>query len=308
MSPTEALPADITDAVPADLVIVGDYASAADGFAHGLVALASGQAYWLIPDEGRHRLGVEPGAAEVVREQLARYDREALRWPPAPIVDPAAGRFDLITPTVWGVATLAMFAAQASWPFIARVGAMDAQGVFARGEVWRALTALFLHGDALHALSNLVSGFFVFAAVTSTLGRARGWLLLAASAIAANLAAGAAHFPDVYRSVGASTAIFAGVGLLTGRACRVVVQRRNAQRAAARLSHASRERTRSPQSPGGMREFFLPVASGLTVLALYGAGGEYGESVDVLAHVTGFAAGLAAGVLAGLPRARSNRD
>jgi len=161
-------------------------------------------------------------------------------------------------------------------------GAMDAQAVFDRGEWWRLGTALFLHADLAHLLSNLLSGIFVFSAVLSTIGLLRGWLLLAVSSLLGNLAAAAVNYAADYRSIGASTAIFAGLGLLTGRAIRVVV----------RSSHPHRWRT-----------MFVPLAAGLTVLGLYGAGGVH---VDVLAHLTGFAAGLALGFAAGLPRSAAD--
>jgi membrane associated rhomboid family serine protease len=75
----------------------------------------------------------------------------------------------------------------------------------------------------------------------------------------------------VYRSLGASTAVFGALGLLTGGAIRLVY----------RGNH-----------PFRWRSLFVPVAAGLTVLGLYGAGDQ---RVDVVAHVTGFAAGLILG-------------
>jgi len=132
---------------------------------------------------------------------------------------------------------------------------------------------LFLHADAGHVVSNALSGLLVFTAVLQTLGRLRGWLLIAAAALVGNLAVAAINYPAPYRSLGASTAIFAGVGLLTGRALRVV----------ARSEH-----------PHRWRALFVALASGLIVLALYGAGGVH---IDLGAHVTGFIAGLAAGYL-----------
>jgi membrane associated rhomboid family serine protease len=143
-----------------------------------------------------------------------------------------------------------------------------------RGEWWRPFTALFLHGDASHLASNLLGGLLAFAAVASTFGRRRGWLLLALAAVAGNIAVALAHTGEAYRSLGASTAIFAAVGLLTGRAMGVVARHRRAHR---------------------WRAFFLPVATGLTVLGLQGAG-DSGQ-VDVMAHVAGFIAGILFGFL-----------
>src|SRR5690606_15365544 len=88
-------------------------------------------------------------------------------------------------------------------------GALDARALFERGEWWRPLTALFLHADAAHLLSNLMSGGFVLSAVLTTMGRWRGWLLLAVAAVTGNLAAAALHGTGEYRSLGASTGVFA---------------------------------------------------------------------------------------------------
>jgi membrane associated rhomboid family serine protease len=140
------------------------------------------------------------------------------------------------------------------------------------------LTALFLHGGGSHLLSNLGAGIFIFAAVLSVIGRWRGWLLIGLAGVLGNLAAAAIHYPAEYRSLGASTAIFAAVGLLTGRALRIVARVPRAQR---------------------WRAFFLPFATGLTVLGLYGSGGL---EVDVVAHITGFIAGMLLGVAAGRPQ------
>jgi membrane associated rhomboid family serine protease len=140
------------------------------------------------------------------------------------------------------------------------------------------VTALFLHADASHVTSNALGGLLVFSATLSTFGWLRGWTLLAIASVVGNLAVAAVNFPQPYISVGASTAIFAGVGLLTGRAVRV----------AWRSSH-----------PYRWRAMFVPLAAGLTVLALHGAGGQ---RVDVGAHLTGFLAGVVFGFVAGIPR------
>lgn len=257
----------------ADLVEAGVYRTFAAGSDHGLVVLAMGQPYWLIPFDAGFRLLVEPEAFGAVREQLACFDRESVGWPPRPIGENLPVRpTELITPLLWSLMVLAVFWGQGQWPRWADAGALDTQAVFDRGEWWRAGTALFLHADLAHVISNALSGLLVFSAVLSTFGRRYGWLLLALAALAGNFAAAAFSYPGPYRSLGASTAIFAGLGLLTGRAIRVV---------------------RQTDHPHRRRAMFVPLAAGLTVLGLYGAGD--GRHVDVLAHLTGFAAGLVGG-------------
>ena len=268
----EAFTDESAGGLPAELVQVGVYPTYASGSEHGLVVLAMGLPYWLVPSADRFALFVEPAATEAVREQLARFDRESLRWPPAPpeiagIVRP----LDFGSSMVWAALLLGAFYAQARWPELIAIGALDAGEVFSRGELWRPFTALWLHADLGHVTSNLVSGLFVFAAVASTFGRRTGWLLIAGAAVLGNFAAAAAQLPEPYRSVGASTAIFGGLGLLTGRAIR-----------------------RTWRSPGPRRyhAIFVPLFAGYCLLALYGADGL---RVDLGAHLCGFVAGLLLG-------------
>ncbi len=280
MSPPD-LPADaVSGRVPADLAEAGAYATPGEGFDHGLVVLAMGRPYWLVPSDAGFRLLVEPPALAAVREQLACFDRESLGWPPRPAAgQPAARRFELVAPLLWAVVVLAVFWWQGEQPGRwEAAGALDTQAVFDQGEWWRPATALFLHADLGHLVSNVVSGVFVFAAVIATIGRRRGWLLLALASLAGNFAVAGLNYPGPYRSLGASTAIFAGLGLLTGRAVRGF---------------------RRPDHPHSWRAVFAPLAAGLTLLALFGAGGLH---TDVGAHVTGFAAGLVLGFAAALPR------
>jgi rhomboid protease GluP len=241
--------------------------------------LATGHCCWLVPFDHGFRLFVEPQAFAHISEQLTRYDRESVGWPPPPVPDHAAGRdLELLTPLLWLLAVLAVFQLQREHPAWVGAGALDPGAIFERGEWWRALTALFLHADAAHLLSNSLSGFFVFSAVLSTLGRFRGWILLTVASLAGNLAVAALNYSHEYRSLGASTAVFAGLGLLTGRAIWVVRRTPRAYR---------------------WRAMFVPLAAGLSVLALYGAGGG-GGNVDVLAHLTGFVAGLLGGAAFGV--------
>jgi membrane associated rhomboid family serine protease len=268
--------------IPGDLAEAGTYSTAADGFDHGLAILALGFAYWLVPGGRGYILLVERSALEAARAELECFDRESIGWPPQPEAEGATPRrYELATPLLWGICVFAVFLGQSTgagaWE---RDGALDTQAVFARGEWWRLATALFLHADFGHLVANEISGIFTFSAVVSTIGRGRGWFLVALASIAGNFTIAALYYPGPYVSLGASTAIFAGLGLLTGRAIRLV--RRQGVR-------------------GRWRAVFVPLAAGITLLGLFGAGGK---EVDVGAHLSGFCAGLVLGFAAAIPRPR----
>lgn len=267
----------VADPLPGHLVEAGTFPTRAEAEEHGLVVLALGHPYWLLTRDTGCTLVIERSAAPLATRHLEKYRHERLRWPPPPISDPwAARQVDLVTPLLWAATVLGLHGLAADWKSRA---AVDSVAVIRDGELWRAFTALWFHGDAAHVISNALGGILVFAALLSTLGRARGWTLLLLASVAANLALAWAHYPATYRSLGSSTAIFAAVGLLTGRAMRVV----------ARTSH-----------PHRWRALFVPLASGGTVLALHGTGDA---QVDLGAHLGGFACGLLGGFLAGLRRA-----
>ncbi|MGH7995008.1 MAG: rhomboid family intramembrane serine protease, partial [Opitutaceae bacterium] len=115
------------------------------------------------------------------------------------------------------------------------------------------------------------------------LGVGRGWALTAVAAGLGNLAAAAVHYPGPYVSIGASTAIFAALGVLTGHALPACF-------------HAARPWWNAA----------VPAGGGLAFLGLYGAGGR---QTDVVAHAAGFAAGLLVGLAAaGFGSGTSRKD
>ncbi len=138
------------------------------------------------------------------------------------------------------------------------------------GELWRAVTALTLHSDLAHAVSNAAAAAIFLSIVFGLLGVGLGFALVLLAGAAGHLAnaflQGAPHV-----SVGASTAIFGAVGMLGGLG---VVRRR-------RISSAK-------------RQAWIPVAAALGLLAMLGTGGP---RVDVLAHFFGFVIGGVLGIL-----------
>lgn len=268
----------VVDPPPDHAADVGVFPTIAEGEEHGLVVLAAGHPYWLLPSDSGFRLVVEAAAASHVRRHLAAYARERLHWPPHPLTDfGALPGFSLITPLAWGALILGVHLYFPAWRDRA---ALDGAALFERREIWRPFTALFFHASAEHVLSNLLGGLFVLTAAVATFGRLRTWLLVFLAASAANLVIAALRHPQPYHSLGASTAVFATLGLLTGRAVRLVAT------------------IAGPRRP--LRPFFVPIAASLTVFALHSPAGP---QVDVGAHLAGFAAGLIAGFFFGLSRA-----
>jgi membrane associated rhomboid family serine protease len=138
------------------------------------------------------------------------------------------------------------------------------------GEVWRAVTALTLHLDVGHLLANLGFGAVFGLLAGQLLGPGVAWLSVLLAAAGANLL-NAFLQPETHASVGASTAVFATLGLLAAYAWR------------RRSSTTERRAYR-----------WAPLVAGVFLLAFTGAGGEH---TDVLAHLTGFAMGALAGVM-----------
>ncbi|MDP6377065.1 MAG: rhomboid family intramembrane serine protease [Pseudomonadales bacterium] len=148
-------------------------------------------------------------------------------------------------------------------------GAMVAVRVM-EGEWWRTITALTLHGDLTHIVSNSVFGAVFGLFVGRHLGSGFGWLMVLLTGAAGNWV-NAALQPDQFASVGASTATFAALGLVAA-----FIWRRGYLRA--------RDWQRS----------FAPVFAAIALLAFTGTGGE---NTDVAAHFAGFVAGLGAGLI-----------
>ncbi len=136
------------------------------------------------------------------------------------------------------------------------------------GQFYRCITALLMHADSGHLLSN-AAGLAVFGtAVASMCGWGVGWFMILAAGALGNLGAalwyGAGHL-----AVGASTALFGAVAL------------------------SAMMTFRSQLRQGTMRSWraWAPLAGGLALLGFLGTG----PSTDLLAHLAGFISGLAIG-------------
>jgi membrane associated rhomboid family serine protease len=201
--------------------------------------------------------------------QLQRYERENPPRRVARTVEPVHARAWLgsacYAATIVLVAWLGgHHAFAADW---LAAGGLDTRA-FRSGEVWRAVTAVTLHFDVAHLLGNLGFGMFFGWLAGQLLGPGVAWSGALAAAVAANLL-NASVQPASHFSAGASTAVFALLGLLAAYAWR--------RRAGAGDRWAYR---------------WAPLIAGLFLLGFTGVGGE---NTDVLAHLTGFATGTLSG-------------
>ncbi len=155
-------------------------------------------------------------------------------------------------------------------------------GLFERGEWYRPATALFLHADGPHLVGNLLIGGIFCVFVSHTFGPLLGWIAILASGTLGNIVTSWLHYPEAFKSLGASTATFGALGLLVGSSAWLAWHARSMRRL------------------GGA---VLPVIAGAILLGWFGAGGgDPSSRVDVLAHVMGFAAGAVLGLAIALRR------
>jgi membrane associated rhomboid family serine protease len=248
----------------------------------GLVLEAKGLAYDLVELDGGWAVLVRPSILGSAREELARYaaERGVAREQPAAIIPfegaaTAAGIYGVVLLLTAYCAGIQLFGID--W---LASGALDARSG-GGGEWWRAVTALTLHLDQAHLLSNLLFGIGIGSLASRIFGPGLAWASIVGAGALSNYVDMLVS-PPSHRAVGASTAVFAALGLLAGFAWRQ------------RLTLRERFRYR-----------WAPLFAGVCLLAFLGAGSEH---VDVLGHALGFAVGIATGWLfarAGIPRSRS---
>jgi membrane associated rhomboid family serine protease len=152
-------------------------------------------------------------------------------------------------------------------------GRLDVDRVLA-GEWWRTVTALCLHVDTAHLAGNLVFGGFFGLYAGRYLGSGIAWLSIVAGGALGN-ALNAAIQPAGHLAIGASTAVFAALGLLAAYTWRRGFFKHTSWKVRA-----------------------APLTAALGLLAFLGTGGGVaGGNVDIMAHLTGFVAGIVIGIL-----------
>jgi membrane associated rhomboid family serine protease len=228
-------------------------------------------------DDDGYVVLVEGAERETALRQLWMYEQDRLRQPPPPVQAlpprPHAWRGSVVYIALLLLVPIALAQGWFATNLYA-VGAMDPEQIRA-GQWWRALTALTLHWDATHLLGNLAAGALLGLSAAQIWGNARAWLLIGAAATCANLAEGLLPLGQ-YISAGASTAVFAALGLV-----------------AAHAWHIRNQGTRT------LRDW-APLIAGIALLGMFGAGGQDPQSAptattNVLSHALGFITGALLG-------------
>jgi membrane associated rhomboid family serine protease len=225
----------------------------------------------LIADGSRNSavLLVPAGQAGRAREELALYAAENRRTITRPGLVPQGTGFPGSVAYLLVLTTA--FLAQARVAFgVDWLGAGGLDGAeFRAGEWWRVFTALTLHGDAPHLVANLFFGALFGAVAGQYLGSGVAWATILLAAGAGN-ALDLLLMPASHRAIGASTAVFAALGLVGALLWR------------AQGRH---------QATWARR--YAPLIGAGVLLAYLGTGDA---QTDAVAHLTGFVTGLLAGV------------
>lgn len=230
-----------------------------------------------------HRLRQEPdgtttilvpaGLAAEARYQLDCFFTENKNWPLRDLAPPPA--ITAAPPTLMLMVALALFHRfTGPWQHDSiwfSQGAGDASAILYHGEWYRLLTALTLHADLTHLLSNFFIGGLLMHFFLQIHGFGLGLLAVLLSSCVGNYLNVVVHGGN-HRFVGFSTAVFAMIGMLSVH--QLVEQRR----------------------PLGIRTL-LPLMGGVGLLAMLGSSGE---RTDIGAHLFGLLAGIAGGFILGL--------
>lgn len=250
-----------------------------------LVLQSMGVEHGLFEQRGESLVVVRPIDAERASAELDRYERENRGWPPpresiGNLSEGLIGAFGW-TAVLSVVEVLVRTQARGLgwWQQGRGLAAAERDG-----ELWRAWTGLTLHVDLAHFLSNLAFGALFTLLACELVGAGVGLTAIFAAGALGNLANAWMQSP-AHVSVGASTAVFAALGLLVSYQWRRREQLRQ-----------SRFRRFAPLIVGG----FLLAAFGLSP----GSNGELGRNVDYGAHAAGFATGALTGILLSLASVR----
>jgi membrane associated rhomboid family serine protease len=205
---------------------------------------------------------------EKARYELAAYDNENQEWPPSPRADTFVPTFRAMGALVVG-GLLLVYGLAGGWHANSlwfQKGAGDSSAILNNLELYRLVTPLTLHADIVHLMSNCFLAVFLLHFFFHLTGNGIGLMAVLVTASLATMINVLVHGPG-HLFVGFSTAIFSVIGML----CTISFAMQTKRLAV---------------------HFFMPVMSGLALLAFLGSSGE---RTDLGAHLFGLLCGLVGG-------------
>ena len=170
-------------------------------------------------------------------------------------------------------------------------------------EFWRAITALTMHADSSHLLSNLGFGLLFFLPLCSRAGLGLGMALAVLAGVCGNAVNALVREPRIL-SIGFSTALFGGIGALCVLNGADIF--RHQRRFAYPVGLPAGERQDALRSGGFVassdfafalaKRLLPPLAAGMALLGFLGGVSE--ARADYPAHIGGFCCGIVLALLA----------
>lgn len=260
-------------------ITIRHFSSLAEANDHGLVALSMGEDCRVdhAGDEDAYVLQVETPASPRLERELDEFSQEM-----ATTRDRSFSDNGKLYPAgwTWYFAWMVLLLVVFRWQGLSDTSydryVSSSLDMIDSNQWWRPFTSLFLHADLPHLAGNLLTGIGFTVFVARTFGAWKAWFLIFLCGTLGNAWNCWLQYPEEFHSLGASTAVFAALGLLSGSG---FVE-----------SWRMRPHWTWPKVAA-------PVLAGFVLLGMLGTGKD--PQTDVLGHVCGFITGMGAGAIVG---------
>lgn len=211
---------------------------------------------------------VPRSSLERANEAITQYEIENRAWPLRHSLFESGPSFDTAS-LAWAILLVVFFASQQFNPGLQSVGTLNPLAI-AEGQWWRPFTAIMLHLDTGHLISNAVLGTLVLGLAMGALGPGTGLLGAYLAGVIGNILAYLLRpASPPYEALGASGMVFGALGLLAAHWTTVWIKTRHRPR------HA--------------------VSGAIAAILIFVFLGMSPQS-DLLAHAGGFVGGLGIGL------------
>jgi rhomboid protease GluP len=234
-----------------------------------LVLSSSYIPYSINEENGKWKISVAASYVERAERILEEYERENRKFLPEPSESSVGGKpYSGIIVSFLLLVIFILMKLVDTDGFLYQIGSASASRIV-KGELWRTVTALSLHADLIHVLSNSFSCWVFCTAVIRLYGFGLGWFLVLIAGATGNLIT-ALVYRTGHVSIGASTAIFGALGLLGAWRC-----------------------TFGKKHWLLKKKTWIYIAGVVALIAVLGTG----KNVDLLAHLMGVITGVIFGFL-----------